>query len=90
MIQMEINPKLQELIDQLFDKVKAKYPNITFKHLESSHDDRENIWVIVNADMDEDEVLEMREFSSQLEYHILMDHGYLISMMYDNPNAVLS
>ena len=87
---MRINHKQQQLIDELFNKVKLQYPEIVFKELETSPDDPDHIWVIVIADMDEDREIEMRHYSAELEIDILMDYGYAISIMSENPNTVYS
>lgn len=85
---MKINFKQQQLIDELLTKVKEHYPEIKFKHLEVSPDDPDHIWIIVNADMDEDREIELHSYSSELQTDILLDYGYAISIMTENPNAV--
>lgn len=85
---MRINLKQQQLVDELFNKVKEKYPEIVFKGLEVSPDDREHIWIIVDADMDEEREIEMCSYSASLQIEILLDFGYQISIMADNPNTV--
>jgi hypothetical protein len=85
---MRINLKQQQLMDELFNKVKENYPEIVFKDLQVSPDDPEHIWINVIADMDEDREIEMNHYSSSLAIDILMDYGYAISIMSENPNAV--
>ena len=85
---MNINYKQKQLIDELFNKVKSKYPVIKFKNLDVSPDDPEHIWINVIADMDEDKEIEMMEYSAELEADLLLDYGYRISIMPENPNAV--
>ena len=85
---MNINYKQKQLIDELFNKVKSKYPVIKFKHLEVSPDDPEHIWIIVEADMDEDQEIEMTSFAAEMQSDILMNYGYAISIMAENPNTV--
>jgi len=85
---MKINYKQKQLIDELFDNVKSKYSEIKYKHLEVSPDDPEHIWIIVEADMDEDKEIEMTHFAAELQNDILMEYGYAISIMAENPNAV--
>lgn len=85
---MNINMKQQQLINELFDKVHAEYPEITFKSLEVSPDDPDHIWVIVSADMDEDREIIMTEYAANLEIDILMNFGYAISIMPENPRAI--
>jgi hypothetical protein len=85
---MRINLKQQQLIEELFNKVKENYPEIVFKDLQVSPDDPEHIWINVISDMDEDREIEMNHYSASLEIDILMDYGYAISIMSENPNAV--
>jgi hypothetical protein len=85
---MRINIKQKQLIEELLNKVKNKYPEIVFRNLETSPDDHDHIWINVIADMDEDELMEMRHYASDLEVDILMDYGYAISIMPEIPNMV--
>lgn len=85
---MRINHKQEQLINELFNKVKEKYPQIVFKNLDVSPDDSEHIWINVIADMDEDLEIEMTQYAAELRSDILMDYGYAISIMPENPNAI--
>ncbi len=85
---MRINLKQKQLIDEMINKVKLQFPEIVYKNLEVSPDDPEHIWIIVEADMDEDREILMRHYSAELQTDILMDYGYMISIMSDNPNTV--
>ena len=85
---MTINHKQKQLIDELIFKVQERYPEIVFKDLETSPDDPQHIWINVVADMDEDREIEMTHFASEIATDILMDYGYAISIMPENPNAV--
>ena len=87
---MRINLKQKQLMDELFAKVKERYPEIVFKDLQNDPDDPEHIWINVIADMDEDREIEMRRYSAALETDILIDYGYAFSIMSENPNAVYS
>ena len=85
---MRINYRQQQLIEELYNKVKSRFPQINYKDLEVSPDDPEHIWINVIADMDEDKEIEMMEYSAELGTDILSDYGYRISIMPENPNAV--
>jgi hypothetical protein len=87
---MRINIKQQQLMDELFNKVKERYPEIVFKDLQECPDDPEHIWINVIADMDEDREIEMRMFASELATDILIDYGYDFSIMPENPNTILA
>jgi hypothetical protein len=85
---MNINHKQQQLIDELFNKVKERYPEIILRNLQSSPDDPDDIWINIIADMDEDREIELRYYSAELSTDILMDYGYSLSIMPENPNSV--
>jgi len=85
---MKKNNKKEQLISELFIKVKARFPEIVFKNLEVSPIDKDHIWIVVTANMDEDTEIKMTEYAAQLETEILMDFGYAISIMSENPNSV--
>jgi len=68
--------------------VKEKYPQIVFKNLDFSPDDNEHIWINVIADMDEDLEIEMAQYAAELRSDILLDYGYAISIMPENPNFI--
>jgi len=85
---MKLNYKQKQLIDELFNKVKVRYPEIVYKNLQTDPDDPDHIWINVIADMDEEKEIEMRHFSADLETDILVDYGYAFSIMSENPNAV--
>ncbi len=40
------------------------------------------------ADMDKDREIMMSNYAAELQTDILMDYGYMISIMSDNPNHV--
>lgn len=85
---MRINLKQEQLIKELFNKVKEKYPQIVFKNLDNSPDDYDHIWINVIADMDEDTQIEMQRYAAELTTDILLDYGYHISIMSENPNFI--
>jgi hypothetical protein len=85
---MRINYKQEQLINELFEKVKQRFPEIELINLQVSPDDSEHIWINVLADMDEDREIELTDFASEFAVDILIDYGYAISIMPENPNAV--
>ena len=80
-----ITPEQHILIDRLLAEVKAKYPEITFKDYEVNPDDKDHIWVVVNAPMDEEREIELGRFSAGISADILMDYDQSLSVMTDNP-----
>jgi hypothetical protein len=80
-----MNHKQRELVQRLFANVREQYPEISLAGYALNPDDKNHIWVIVNAPMDEDREIEMRHFAVQLEGNIAEQYGYEISLMYNNP-----
>jgi hypothetical protein len=87
---MRMNYKQEQLINELFEKVKAKYPEIVFKDLSVSPDDPDNIWINIVADMDEDRENELMNYCSSLECEIEEKYGYAFSVMPKNPSLILA
>ena len=87
---MRMNYKQEQLVEEMFDRVKEKYPEIVFKNLSVSPDDPDNIWINIIADMDEDRELELIHYCSSLECEIEEKYGYAISIMPENPQLMLA
>ena len=78
-----INFKQQELIDNLFQVVKAKFPEIELINITRSPDDSSHIWINVTVPEDEDKQIELNEFAAEKGHDILLDYGYWISVIPD-------
>ncbi len=76
-----INFKQQELIQQLFQTVRGKYPEIEFLGVTESPEDPADLWINVSASAEEDQEIEMTEFASELSTNLLLEYGYLILIM---------
>ncbi|MDM8516745.1 hypothetical protein QUF76_11135 [Desulfobacterales bacterium HSG16] len=76
-----INFKQQELIDDLMDRIKAKYPEVELIEIAESPEDPESLWVKVTAPDDEDREIEMRQFGNERAFDILLDYGYHMMVM---------
>ena len=87
---MYLNNKQEQLIDELFQKVKEKYPEIEFLGIRESPGDRDLLWIRVAAEMDEAREIEMRHYASELETDILVDYGYSFAIMLESPNIVMA
>jgi len=85
---MKINYKQQELIEEFFNLVKSKYPEIEFEGLQESPNDPGYIWICVVTDMDEEREMEMREFAVHHAIEIFDKYGYLFSIMVTNQNLI--
>jgi hypothetical protein len=87
---VRMNHKQRELIEELFQTVHAKYPQTRITGYELNPDDKEHIWVIVEVIMDEDTEIELIGYAAELCTDILMDYGYSISIMPENPTLVVA
>ena len=76
-----INFKQQQLIDELFQAVKSKFPEVEFLNVTESPEDPADLLLNITAPEDEDREIELSEFASQLSTDILQDYGYLILVM---------
>jgi hypothetical protein len=85
-----LNPKQQELAEHLLQTVKSRYPEIEFLNLQRSPDDRNHIWLNVNAPMNEDREIELISYTAELCTNILLDYGYAFSVMPENPTLVVA
>ncbi len=78
---LDINHKQEELINELFEKVRAQFPQITRQEISVSPEDKEHLWVFVDAPLSEEEEVEFFNFTGDLEADILLETGYWISLM---------
>ena len=78
---MDLNHKQEELINELFLKIKEKYPEIEFLGIQPSPGDRDLLWIKVLAPINEDRRIELRHYASELETDILLDYGYSMAIM---------
>ncbi len=76
-----INFKQQELIDDLLDAVKEKFPEIELVQITESPEDPADLWVNVTSPADDDRLLELVHFASDKSSDILLDYGYQILVM---------
>ena len=82
---IRFNDKQRELIQTLFAAVHAQYPNTFIKGYEINPDDKEHIWVIVEAAVEEEDEIALRHYAAPLSADILFNDGYSISIMTENP-----
>ena len=85
---MRLNLKQDELIDELFNKVKSKYPEIIKLNLWENPDDHEHILINVLAPMEEEREMEMMSYTAVVKSDIHLKYGYLISILPENPNLL--
>jgi hypothetical protein len=80
-----MNFRQKQLAEELFEKTKKRYPEISFLNITNSPEDPNDLWVNVFAPMSEDKEIKMGEYSAKLTTKILMKYGYLILLMSRNP-----
>ncbi len=76
-----MNFKQKELIDRLYNAVKEKFPEVSFLKVTESPEDPADLWVNITAPEDEEREIQLIEFSSDMTTDMLLDYGYLISIM---------
>jgi len=74
------NLKQKELSRMLFDRLKAKFPEIRLVSITPSCENPEDIWVNIIYPEDEDREMELREMSAEISTDILLDYGYSITV----------
>ena len=78
---MRINFKQEELIDELVNTLRIKFPEIELINITESPEDSESLWINITAPKDEDIEIELREFASDKTTDILLDYGYHMLIM---------
>jgi hypothetical protein len=73
-----INLKQKELSHQLFNKLKAQFPEIELVSIVQSPFQRDSIWVNIIKPENDDRRLELNELAADISTDILMDYGYEI------------
>ena len=78
---MRINFKQQELIDELFQAVKTRFPEVDLINIAESPEDPNDLWINITAPEDEDREFELMDFASDKSMDILMQYGYHMLVM---------
>ena len=86
-----INTKQQELIHELLEMVRQRFPEVKLLSVTESPENSNDLWINVSAPEDEDreielmvsirKLLNLKEFTSDKEADILVDYGYRIAVM---------
>lgn len=80
----------EKLLNELFEKVRTRFPMIVRQEITTSPEDRSHIWLFVHAVVNEEEEISLRDYAAELEAEILLDYGYRISLMFCIPTEVNS
>jgi len=76
-----INFKQEELIEELVNHVRKKFPEVRFIKVSESPEDPESLWVRVTSPEDDDRRYALIEYSADKSMDILMDYGYHMLVM---------
>ncbi len=76
-----INFKQEELIEELVNHVRKKFPEVSFIGVTESPEDPESLWIRVTAPEDENRESELMEYSADKSMDILLDYGYHMLVM---------
>jgi len=78
---MRINFKQKELIQQIFNAVREKFPEIEFISVTEGVENPDDLWINITAPRDEDREIELIEFAGDKLTDILLDYGYYFLIM---------
>jgi hypothetical protein len=76
-----INFKQEQLIEEVLNYVKQKFPEIRLLNVTESPEDPESLWIRVTSPEDEDRRAELISYSCNKTMDILTDYGYHILVM---------
>ncbi|MDM8522312.1 hypothetical protein QUF80_02980 [Desulfococcaceae bacterium HSG8] len=76
-----INFKQEELIEELVNYVRERFPEAKFISVSESPEDPESLWVRVTSPEDEDRESALIEYSADKSMDILLDYGYHMLVM---------
>ena len=78
---MRINFKQEELISELMNFIKGRFPEVELLNITESSYDPETLWINVTAPEDEDRRIAMREFGNDKAADIFLNYGYYMLVM---------
>ncbi len=78
---MRLNFKQEELIEELMNDIREKFPEVGLIDITESPDDPESLWINVTAPEDEDTMMNLIDFSGDKLTDILLNYGYHMLIM---------
>ncbi len=78
---MRLNIKQEELVEELVNTLKEKYPETDFVEIKESPENPNTLWICITAPDDEDKEIELRSFAADKCTDILCDYGYHMLVM---------
>jgi len=76
-----INFKQEELIEEVVNYVREKFPEVRFIGVSESPEDPGDLWIRVTSPEDEDRRSELISYACDKTMDILMDYGYHMLVM---------
>ncbi len=76
-----LNLKQEELVKQLVEEVREKFPEVQLLNVIPSPENPEDTWIRVTSPSDEDRETALIEFSADRTIDILLDYGYHMLVM---------
>ncbi len=76
-----INFKQQELIENFVRAVEEQFPDVKFVDVTESPENPNDLWINVTRVGDEDKLIALLDFCSEISTDILMDYGYHMLVM---------
>jgi len=76
-----INFKQEQLIEEVLNYVRKKFPEVKLLNITESPEDPESLWIRVTSPEDEDRRSEMISYSCKKTMDILEDYGYHMLVM---------
>ncbi|MCP4112144.1 MAG: hypothetical protein GY749_42555 [Desulfobacteraceae bacterium] len=84
-----INFKQEQLIEEVVNHVKGKFPEVRFVGVTESPEDPESLWIRVTAPEDDDRRSELMDYAGDKTMDILLDYGYHMLVMPTRDLSVL-
>ncbi|MGE0085733.1 MAG: hypothetical protein AB7S75_15090 [Desulfococcaceae bacterium] len=76
-----INFRQEELIEEVVNYVREKFPDVRFIGVSESPEDPSDLWIRVTSQEDEDRRSELIEYACDKTMDILLDYGYHMLVM---------
>jgi hypothetical protein len=76
-----INFKQRELSHNLFEQLKARFPEIELAKITESYETPEAIWVHIIMPEDDDLYMAVHEMAAEISTDILITYGYHITIV---------
>jgi len=76
-----INMKMTELANDMFNRLKKKYPEIKLNGFSNSPESENSLWLNVAMPSDEDREIEIREYAAEIATDVLDEYGFMLVLI---------